>query len=115
MNSASMVSKVSRRDLQSLLCQNDIIVFGIVSDLADLGIRHGCFEGRNDLFQREICPCTMTDRDVISFAFLDRQRDADDIRSHLLRGGGFGIKGNNLCFVELFYKVRQLFSVCQRP
>src|SRR5690349_23635554 len=90
-------------------CQYDEVILGVVCDLADLRVGEGTFERSQYIVQRQVCSRAMPYRDVITFALFDRQRNADDLSSHLLGGGRLCVKRNDLCLVQNFYKVRELF------
>ena len=50
--------------------QHDEIVFQVMPDFGDAGIRQRTAQGGNDLFERQLRPGVVPDRDVIPFAVL---------------------------------------------
>ena len=88
------------------------VVFHVLADLEDRVIlKHG-FQRGKDIVQRHLPPdqiagaeqiaaaLPVTDGDVAGLPRFDRERDADKLRPHFIKAGGFGIDGDMAAFTD---------------
>ncbi len=77
---------------QAVARQHDEIIFQVMPDFRDAGIGQWAAQGGKHLFERQLRPGVVSDRDVVPFARFHRQRNAHQAGGHLVGGSGFGVE-----------------------
>ena len=108
--------KGRRGDRQARARKNREVVFDIVAGFRNPAVGQHCAKHVFYGAEVEVRAIPMADRQVVSFALRDRERDPDQFGAHRIGGGGFGIQRQDRRAGDFFREIRQLlFIVDQLP